>query len=184
MAIKMKNGSVVLIGMAGVGKSTVGKLVASKLGFEFIDGDDYICQKEGRPLQDILDDLGDDLFCEMEKKMMLEIDFRSPVVLAPGGSVIYHHDLMEHFRANSLLVYLDDTIENIESRLPNVARRGIVGLRVKTLRQIYFERKPLYCRWADLTLTCNTKTPDELAAEILRHYWNRHDKGNLDKAKR
>jgi shikimate kinase len=170
----MKTGSIVLIGMAGVGKSTVGRLIARNLGYDFIDGDDYICQKDGRPLQDILDALGDTLFCELEKKLMLEIDFNSPVVLAPGGSVVYHSDLMEYFKANSVLVYLDDTIENIESRLPNATRRGIVGLRTRTLRQIYTERKPLYGRWADLTLACNTKTPEELAAEILQHYreWN------------
>jgi shikimate kinase len=166
----MKTGSIVLIGMAGVGKSTVGRLVARTLGFRFIDGDDYICQKDGRPLQDILDSLGDESFLDLEKKLMFEIDLNSHIVLAPGGSIIYHDDLMEYFKQNSVLVYLDDTIENIESRLPNAARRGIVGLGTKTLRQIYVERKPLYGKWADVTLTCNSKKPDELTAEVLQHY--------------
>lgn len=166
----MKTESIVLIGMAGAGKSTVGRLLARTLSFRFIDGDEYICEKDGRLLQDILDSLGDDAFCDLEKKMMFEVDLSSHVVLAPGGSIIYHDDLMEHFKKNSVLVYLDDTIENIESRLPNAARRGIVGLRTKTLRQIYTERKPLYGKWADITLMCNSKKPDELAAEVLQHY--------------
>jgi shikimate kinase len=166
----MKTESIVLIGMAGAGKSTVGRLLARTLSFRFIDGDEFICARDGRTLQDILNSLGDDAFCELEKKMMFEVDLSTHVVLAPGGSIIYNNDLMEHFKKNSVLVYLDDTIENIESRLPNAARRGIVGLRTKTLRQIYIERKPLYGKWADVTLNCFAKKPDELASEVLRQF--------------
>ena len=166
----MKIKSIVLIGMAGAGKSTVGRLVARTLGFRFIDGDDYICEKDGRPLQDIIDTDGEDAFLNLEKKLIYEIDLSSHVVLAPGGSVIYHPDLMEYLKQNSILVYLDDAIENIEARLTNASRRGIIGLRTKTLREIYEERRPLYGKWADITLKCNSKRPDELATEVLRHY--------------
>jgi shikimate kinase len=166
----MKTESIVLIGMAGAGKSTVGRIVARTLGFRFVDGDDYINEREGRPLQDTLDTLGDDGFMDLEKRYMLEVDLKSHVVLAPGGSIIYHEDLMAHFRSNSVVVYLDDTIENIEARLPNAARRGIVGLKTKTLRQIYHERKPMYGQWADITLKCETKKPEDLANEVLHHF--------------
>jgi shikimate kinase len=166
----MKTESIVLIGMAGAGKSTVGRLVARTLGFRFIDGDDYICEKDGRPLQDIIDIGGEDAFLELEKRLIYEIDLASHVVLAPGGSVIYHPDLMEYLKENSVLVYLDDSFENIESRLTNVSRRGIIGLKTKSLRQIYDERKPLYCKWADIILYCTARKPDDLAAEVLRQY--------------
>lgn len=173
----MKTESIVLIGMAGAGKSTIGRLVARALDFHFIDGDDYICQQKGKSLQDIIDAYGEDAFLELEKKLMYDIDLTSHIVLAPGGSVIYHHDLMTHFKGNSVLVYLDDSFENIESRLTNVNRRGIVGLKTKSLRQIYEERKPLYSRWADIVLFCTAKKPDELASEILKQYRNMKKQG-------
>lgn len=166
----MKTESIVLIGMAGAGKSTIGRLIARTLGFRFIDGDDYICEKEGKSLQDIIDAGGDDAFLNLEKKLIYEIDLNSHLVLAPGGSVIYHPDLMTYLKEHSVLVYLDDSFENIELRLTNVSRRGIIGLKTKSLRQIYDERKPLYNKWADIKLVCTARKPDDLAAEVLRQY--------------
>jgi shikimate kinase len=165
----MKDESIVLIGMAGVGKSTVGSSLAKALGFDFIDVDDYISKKEGRTLQEIIDNEGEQAFLQIEKRRMHEINLTRRVV-APGGSIIYHSDLMEYLKQRSTLVYLDDSFENIEDRLTSVVDRGIVGLRNKSLRQLYDERRPLYSRYADITLNCQGKSQDQLAREILHHY--------------
>ena len=165
----MKSESIVLVGMAGVGKSTIGRALSEALGFSFIDVDDYILEKDGKTIQELIDDEGEQTFLQLEKQRMHEIDLTGKVV-APGGSIIYHPDLMEYLKQHSTLVYLDDSFENIEKRLPSVLARGIVGLRNKSLRQIYDERRPLYFRYADITLNCQSKSHDQIAREILHHY--------------
>ncbi len=165
----MKRESIILIGMAGVGKSTVGRSLAEALGFDFIDLDDYIEEKEGWTLQEIIDAEGEQAFLQIEKRRMHEIDLIRKVV-APGGSVIYHSDLMEYLKQRSTLVCLDDSFENIEGKLENVSARGIVGLKNKSLKQIYDERRPLYLRYADITLNCQGKSQDQIIREILHHY--------------
>ena len=167
----MKRESIVLIGMAGVGKSTVGISLAKALGFSFIDVDDYILEKDGKTVQEIIDAEGEEALLQIEKQRMYEIDLTRRVV-APGGSIIYQSDLMEYLRQHSTLVYLDDSFENVEERLKNVSARGIVGLRNKSLRQIYDERRPLYFRYADITLNCQGKSQDQLVREILYHYFD------------
>ncbi len=165
----MKSEGIVLIGMAGVGKSTTGTSVAKALGFNFIDLDEYIKEREGKTLQEIIDAEGEEAFLQLEKRRMHEIDLTRRVV-APGGSIIYHSDLMEYLRQFSTLVYLDDSFENIEGRLTSVPTRGIVGLKSKSLRQIYDERRPLYSRYADITINCQDKSEDQLAKEILYYF--------------
>lgn len=165
----MKSEGIVLIGMAGVGKSTIGTSVAKALGFNFIDLDEYIKEREGKTLQEIIDAEGEEAFLQLENRRMYEIDLTRRVV-APGGSIIYHTDLMEHLRQSSTLVYLDDSFENIEGRLTGVPTRGIVGLKSKSLRQIYDERRPLYSKYADITINCQDKSEAQLAKEILRHF--------------
>ncbi len=165
----MKRDSIVLIGMAGVGKSTIGMSLSKALGFNFIDLDNYILKQDGKTIQEIIDDEGEEAFLQLEKRRMYEIDLPHTVV-APGGSIIYHPDLMEYLRQHSILVHLDDSFENIEKRLTSVSTRGIVGLRNKSLRQIYDERRPLYSGYADITLNCQGKSQDQLAKEILHYY--------------
>jgi len=165
----MKSESIVLVGMAGVGKSTIGRALSEALGFSFIDVDDYILEKDGKTLQEIIDAEGEQAFLQLEKQRMHEIDLTGKVV-APGGSIIYHPDLMEYLKQHSTLVYLDDSFENIEKRLPSILARGIVGLRNKSLRQIYDERGPLYSRYADITVNCRGKSWDQIVKEILHHY--------------
>ena len=167
----MKSESIVLIGMAGVGKSTIGMSLAKVLGFNFIDVDGYILEKEGKTVQEIIDDEDEEAFLQLEKRRMYEINL-TRWVLAPGGSIIYHPDLMEYLRQNSILVYLDDSFENIEEKLTGALDRGIVGLKRKSLRQIYDERRPLYSRYADITVNCQGKSHDQLVSEILQRYLN------------
>ena len=165
----MKSESIVLIGMAGVGKSTIGMSLAKALGFSFIDVDKYILQKDGKTIQGIIDEKGEEALLQLEKRRMHEIDLPRKV-LAPGGSIIYHADLMEYLKQNSILVYLDDSFENIEEKLIGGLDRGIVGLKSKSLRQIYEERKPLYAKYADIAINCQGKSQEQQVKEILRRY--------------
>ncbi len=165
----MKSESIVLIGMAGVGKSTIGMALAADLGFDFIDVDDYILQKDGKRIQEIIDSEGEEALLQVEKRRMFEIQLPRMIV-APGGSIIYHPDLMDYLKGNAVLVYLDDSFVNIEAKLVGGLDRGIVGLRYKTLRQIYEERRPLYFKYADITIDCRRKEQDEIVAEILKQY--------------
>ena len=161
----MKSEGIVLIGMAGVGKSTVGVSLSKSLGFNFIDVDDYILEREGKTVQEIIDDEGEEALLQLEKRRMYEIDLTRKVV-APGGSIIYHPDLKQH----STLIYLEDSFENIEERLTSVLTRGIVGLKNKSLRQICDERRSLYSRYADITINCQAKSRDKLVREILQYF--------------
>ena len=141
----MKSKSIILIGMAGVGKSTIGKALAKALGVGFVDLDDYIFKKDGKTIQEIIDESGEEAFLLLERQRMYEIDLTRTVV-APGGSIIYHPELMEYLKQQAIVVYLNDSIGNIETKLNSVATRGIVWLKNKTLSQVYEERKPLYSR--------------------------------------
>ena len=165
----MKSECIVLIGMAGVGKSTVGVPLAKALVFSFIDVDECILEKDGRTAQEIIDNEGEETFLQLEKRRMYEIDLTHRVV-APGGSIIYHSDLMEYLKQRSTLVHLDDSFDDIEERLTNLSARGIVGLKNKPLREIYDERRPLYSKYADITIKCQAKSQDELVREILQHF--------------
>ena len=165
----MRKAGIVIIGMAGVGKSTIGTVLAQTLEYDFLDVDDYIFQKEGKRIQELIDSVGEEAFLQLEKRHMLEIPLPRMVV-APGGSIIYHSDLMEYLKGNALLVYLDDSFASIEAKLTGGLDRGIVGLRYKTLRQIYEERRPLYFKYADIIIDCRGKEQDDLVSEILEHY--------------
>ncbi len=166
----MKADSIVFIGMAGVGKSTIGTLVAKALGFSFTDLDDYIAEKEQKTIQEIIDTEGGEGFLQIERRRMNEIDLTRRVV-APGGSIIYHCDLMSFLSKHATLVYLDDTFRNIQRNLESIAvSRGIVGLKDKSLRQVYDERKHHYSNFADITVHCKGKSPEELCKEILARF--------------
>ena len=165
----MKETGIVIIGMAGVGKSTIGMVLAQALGYDFLDVDNYIFQKEGKRIQELIDSVGEEAFLDLEKRRMLEIPLPRMVV-APGGSIIYHPDLMEYLKGKAVLVYLDDSFQNIETKLTGGLDRGIVGLRYKTLRQIYEERRPLYFKYADVIIDCRGKKQDALVDEILKRY--------------
>jgi shikimate kinase len=158
---------IMLIGMAGVGKSTVGRALAAALGFEFIDLDDYLSRKEGKTIQQIIDGQGEQKLLDLEHQSMRELNLARKVV-SPGGSIVYDTEIMDYLKRSSHLVYLDDTFENIKSRLGNAPTRGIVGLKTKSLRQIYDERRPLYSRYADITVEVGGKSKNAVVAEILK----------------
>lgn len=161
--------SIVLIGMAGAGKSTIGSILARALKFDFIDLDEYIQEKEHRTIQQIIDAEGEEALLQLERRRLYEIDLKHKVV-APGGSIIYSPELIKYIKQHSVLVYIDETYKRIEKRLNNVLNRGIVGLKEKTLREIYEERRPLYARYADITVVPEGRSQKKVAEDILNHY--------------
>jgi len=155
-----------LIGMPASGKSTIGKMLASELEYRFTDLDVYIREKEGLTVQEIINRRGEAALMELEKKYMSEIDLRRRVV-APGGSLIYQTGLLQELKQKAVIVYLDETLANLEKRLKNAATRGIIGLKGKTLAEIYAERTPLYTRYAELVIRTDDLTRIQIAREIV-----------------
>ncbi|MBN1555051.1 MAG: shikimate kinase [Phycisphaerae bacterium] len=155
-----------LIGMPGVGKSTVGVLLAKATERNFVDADVYIQSGVGRNLQEIIDTEGLEAFCKLEEEYLLCLDVRGYVV-ATGGSAVYSRAGMKHLKSTGPVIWLDLPLEDIRRRLSNLAVRGVVKPADQTLDDLFAGRRPLYQQWADLTIPCAGKTQDEIVAEIV-----------------
>lgn len=140
-----------LIGMPASGKSTVGVLLAKRLGFSFVDVDIVIQEKEKRLLKEIIAQEGIDGFMAVENRINASLDADRSVI-APGGSVIYGKEAMEHLREISTIVYLKLSYEDVKKRLGNLVDRGVVLKDGMTLLDLYNERVPYYERYADITV--------------------------------
>ena len=137
----MKN--IVLIGMPGAGKSTVGVLLAKTLGYAFLDTDLVIQEREGKLLQALVDELGVEAFLEREADAICSVDCVNTVI-APGGSAVCRDRAMEHLKSLGRIVYLHLPLEELEHRLHNISTRGIAMAPGETLAHIYDLRAPLY----------------------------------------
>jgi len=157
----------VLIGMPGVGKSTVGVLLAKATRRQFIDTDVAMQVRQGRSLQQIIDTQGIAEFCRLEQQCMLELTCRGHVI-ATGGSVVYSEAAMAHLKATGPVVHLDLPLDLLVERINNLDVRGVVIAPGQTLPDVFHERQPLYSKWADITVQCQAKTQDQVVAEILR----------------
>ncbi len=165
-SIFVKKESIVLIGMAGSGKSTAGIVLAKSLGFGFIDLDLYIKEKDHLTINDIIETAGDEALIQIEERRMHEIDLKSRVV-APGGSLIYNPRLMEYLKQQALIIFINEAFKNIEKRLKNASSRGIVGLKHKSLYEVYCERLPLYRQYADIIIDSTGKSPEQVSEDII-----------------
>lgn len=144
----MKN-NIVLIGMPGVGKSTLGVVLAKELGFEFVDADLLIQKREKRLLKEIIAEEGIDGFLKIENDVNATISVDKTVV-ATGGSVIYGNEAMEHLKEIGTVVYLKLDYDTLDSRLGSLKGRGVVLKDGQNLRSLYEERIPLYEKYADV----------------------------------
>lgn len=159
----MKN--IVLIGMPGSGKSTVGVVLAKILGFGFIDSDLLIQEEEQRLLSDIIREEGVDGFIAIENRVNRNIEVKDRVI-ATGGSAVYGDEAMEHLREIGIVIYLQWSYEEIESRLGDLEERGVVLKQGQDLRLLYEERCPLYEKYAHITIACEELSITELARII------------------
>lgn len=140
--------NIVLIGMPGCGKSTVGVLLAKALQMDFVDTDIVLQQQQGKKLQEIIDQVGNDAFLKTEEDCVRGLECDQTVV-ATGGSVVYGKEAMRRLHKNGLVVYIRLPYEEIERRLSNLATRGVTLKKGQTLRNLYDERIPLYEAEAD-----------------------------------
>lgn len=146
-----KDRNITLVGMPSSGKSTVGVLLAKRLGLDFVDVDIVIQTEEKRLLKEIIAQEGEDGFLAIENRINASLDVEDSVI-APGGSVIYGTEAMEHLKEISTVVYLKISYEETERRLGNLVDRGVVLKKGMTLRDLYHERVPLYEKYADITI--------------------------------
>ncbi|MCX8129815.1 MAG: shikimate kinase [Clostridia bacterium] len=163
----MNKSNVVLVGMPGAGKSTIGVLLAKTLKMTFIDTDLLIQQKEDRFLQDIIDTNGIKEFLKLEENVVLDTKLQNHVI-ATGGSVIYSSIAIRHLKEDGVLVYLKLDYDEIQKRITNITSRGIAMQKDQSLQDIYIERTPLYEEHADITINCSGKHMEEIVADISR----------------
>ena len=159
MRCRMKN--IVLIGMPGVGKSTIGVILAKEIGYRFLDSDLLIQEREGKLLKDIIAEQGIDGFLQVENEVNKSIQTKKTVI-ATGGSVVYGEEAMEHLKEIATIVYLSCPYDRLTRRLGDPRRltrrlgdlkgRGVVLREGQTLRTIYEERCALYEKYADITV--------------------------------
>lgn len=160
----MKN--IVLIGMPGAGKSTVGVVLAKKLGFSFLDSDLLIQDHEKMLLHEIIEQKGLDGFNQIENEVNASITATNSVI-ATGGSVIYGKEAMEHLKTIGTVIYLQLNYEELKERLGDLEERGVSIRPGMTLKDLYAERTPLYETYADLTIACDNKPIRKIVQEIV-----------------
>ena len=150
---------IILIGMPGAGKSTVGVILAKTLGYDFLDTDLSICRRAGTTLQNILDHQGQGYFLDYEEETVLRLSPQRTVI-ATGGSVPLREKAMAHLKSQGKVVYLKVALPEIKKRLSNIKTRGIAFGPGQTLESLYQERCPIYEKWADITVSPNPHIND------------------------
>lgn len=162
---------IILIGMPGVGKSTVGKRLSARLGCRYVDTDELIEVREGLRLAAIIRREGLSGFCRIEARTVSDLSFAgSPLVVATGGSVVYSDAAMRRLQSVGKVVFLDLTLAELRSRLGDLQDRGVVVGPDQGLDELWSERHPLYLKWADIVFDCSglsaQAAADALAARL------------------
>ncbi len=161
----MKN-NIVLIGMPGVGKSTVGVILAKILGYQFIDTDLLIQKREGKLLRETIAEKGLEGFLEVENQVNSQLTAENSVI-ATGGSVVYGREAMEHLREIGTVVYLKLDYRKLKYRLGNIRNRGVVIKEGQRLSDLYNERVPLYEKYADVVIDENGCNIEKTVNKII-----------------
>lgn len=157
--------NIVLIGMPGSGKSTVGVVLAKQAGCDFVDTDVIIQTSQGRTLQDIVDRDGHLALRRIEEEVLLGLSLRNHVI-ATGGSAVYSERAMAHLRSEGIPVFLDVDLSSLEARVRDFGTRGLAKRPGQSFGELYEERLPLYRRHAEITVECGALTHEEVAASI------------------
>ena len=165
------NNNIILIGMPGSGKSTLGVLLAKYSGYSFVDLDLIITKKTGKKLQKILDQDGYNTFLKIENQVGKELDCEKTVV-ATGGSMVLSAEGMEHLKKIGTVVYVP--IDEIIRRVTNVKTRGIAFKDGETLDDVYKERTPLYEKYADVTVDFENAANLEETVDKIMEKLNLH----------
>ena len=162
----MKKGNIILIGMPGSGKTTIGTELSEKIGYGYIDSDSVIVAREGMRLPQIIEAKGREGFLDIEAKVNSEL-CADRCVIATGGSVIYRASAMEKLKTLGTVVYLKLSYETIKSRLGDLKARGVALKEGFTLKDLYEERAPLYEKYADIAVELDGKTVMESVKTLM-----------------
>ncbi len=160
----MKN--IVLIGMPGAGKSTIGVLLAKSNLMDFVDTDLLIQNRCKQSLCDIINSQGTDAFLKIENDVISSFDFYN-CVIATGGSAVFGKEAMKKLKKNALTVYLKVSPDELKKRIKNIHTRGIAMKKGTTIDELYSQRAPLYEKYADITVECTALTAEKCVDKII-----------------
>jgi len=163
--LRIYKNNIILIGMPGAGKSTIGKALAAKMQYGFIDSDIIIEEKCGKKISEILFESGQEGFLEIENFINATLNARNKVI-ATGGSAIFGNEAMEHFTRIGDIIYLKLSFKEITKRIDDLELRGVAFLEGETLEDIYAKREPLYEKYAQITVDCDGKSIKEIVKEL------------------
>lgn len=163
----MEKNNIVLIGMPGVGKSTVGVILAKVLGYQFVDSDLVIQKEEGKLLKEIIAEVGPEGFIEVENRINASLEAKHSVI-ATGGSVVYGKEAMQHLKEIGTVVYLELPFAEIDKRLSDIKGRGVVLKDGQDLKALYEERTLLYEAYADIRIDESGLNIEETIEKILQ----------------
>ena len=157
----------ILIGMAGCGKSCMGRAVAKKLKMKAVDVDKLIEEKYGKRLSEIINEVGVEKFKEIEEETLKNLDFKDTII-STGGSAIYYPEAMEHLKSIGTIVYIYTSLSVLLERIGDFKKRGMVMKEGQTIEDLYLERKHLYEKYADITLNCNGNDYESYQDDFIR----------------
>jgi len=160
--------NIVLIGMPAVGKTTVGNLLAQKIGFDFLDSDDLIQSKEQETLAQLISGKGLDTFLKIEERHIVSL-MCSNHVIATGGSVVYSHKAMEHLSKISNIIYLSIHLDILLTRLSDMTSRGVAMRPGQRIEDLYKERTPLYDNYCDIKIDCQSMTAEQVVEKTVAY---------------
>ena len=164
--MKRLRSNIVLVGMPGSGKSTVGVILAKLLSYAFVDTDLLIQTSQKCSLQDIIDRDGHVALRKVEEDVLLNIDNHNHVI-ATGGSAVYSNCGMAHLKTIGIVVFLEVDLASLEMRIRNCDMRGLAKRAEQSLADLFAEREPLYKKYADLMVNCSAPTQEEVCAKII-----------------
>lgn len=163
----MRKKNLIFIGMPAVGKSTVGVVVAKRLGMKFIDTDLLIQEQEKKLLREIIADVGEDGFLKIENQVNRDVNVENAVI-SPGGSVVYCEEAMQHYKEIGTVVYLKVSYQTIKRRIRDPRKRGVVLREGQTFRDLYEERIRLFEKYADITICEDGCRIEQTIEAVLR----------------
>lgn len=158
--------NIILTGMPGSGKSTIGVILAKQTSRDFIDTDILIQTAAGRSLQEIVDSDGHMALRRIEEEILLGISCHKHVI-ATGGSAVYSSKAMDQLGTNGVIVFLDADIATLQSRVKDFGQRGLAKRPDQSFADLFAERVPLYRKYADITVNCSGRTHEQVCAVII-----------------
>lgn len=166
MSNNKKKSNIVLIGMPGSGKSTVGIILAKQLAKDFVDTDVLIQLEENRTLQDIVDNEGHMALRKIEERILCGVQHKDHII-ATGGSAAYSEKAMHHLMKEGIIVFLDADLDCLRSRIENYETRGLAKRPEQTFQELFDERYELYKRYADIIVSCSQLSQEQVCQEIV-----------------